>query len=143
MAIANNDPLSDALGLNPISKPSKEIANIIAVAHNDSAKKDFEEARANIHSVIQTALGAIEVLSTIAEQSQQARDFEVLAKIMDTTLNANKDLLALQTTIRSIERSDRPINDEAKTINNNMFVGSTTELAKIIEEMKNNAKTNE
>jgi hypothetical protein len=56
---------------------------------------------------------------------------------MDTTLQANKDLLDLQTKIRQISASDAPTNEHAKTINNNLFVGSTAELQKMIENIKN------
>jgi hypothetical protein len=56
---------------------------------------------------------------------------------MDTTLQANKDLMELQTKIRQIAAVDAPTNEHAKTINNNLFVGSTAELQKVIENMKN------
>jgi hypothetical protein len=56
---------------------------------------------------------------------------------MDTMLQANKDLLDLQKTIREIDAKDTPISDQAKTVNN-LFVGSTADLQKAIESMKNN-----
>jgi hypothetical protein len=57
---------------------------------------------------------------------------------MDTMLNANEKLLDLQTKIREIDSADSPVNEKAKTINNNLFVGSTAELQKVLKEMKNN-----
>jgi hypothetical protein len=56
---------------------------------------------------------------------------------MDSTLQANKDLLELQAKIRTIKSADAPINETAQTINNNLFVGSTAELQKVIENIKN------
>jgi hypothetical protein len=56
---------------------------------------------------------------------------------MDTMVNTNKELLELQTKIREIDASDSPINEKAQTINNNLFVGSTTELQKVLKELKN------
>jgi hypothetical protein len=131
---ANNDPLSKALNLAPMND---SIKSIVAKAHDDSAKNDFEMARSNIHEVIQNGTFAIEKLAQIADSSQHPRAFEVLAKLMDTMLQANKDLLELQKSIREIDSKDTPVNDQAKTVTNNLFVGSTADLQKVIEGMKN------
>jgi len=133
---ANNDPIGNALGVTPVGQISK-IDNMLAHAHDDSAKNDFEAARANIHEVIQNGQEAMFKLGQIADSSQHPRAFEVLAKLMDTMLQANKDLLDLQVKIRDINVIDSPISDKAQTINNNLFVGSTTELQKMIENIKN------
>lgn len=131
---ANNDPLGRALNLTPMNDPVK---SIVKQAHDDSAKNDFEMARSNIHEVIQNGTFAIEKLAQIADSSQHPRAFEVLAKLMDTMLQANKDLLELQKSIRQIDAKDTPINDEAKSVTNNLFVGSTADLQKAIEGMRN------
>jgi hypothetical protein len=134
---ANNDPIGKALGITPLSNSSKAISNLLVSSHDDSAKADFEKARSNIHAMIESGADAMFKLSQIAESSQHPRAFEVLAKLMDTMLAANKDLMELQTKIRTINAADSPINEQAKTINNNLFVGSTAELQKVIKEMKN------
>lgn len=133
---ANNDPLSKALNLTPMTTDNA-VKAMVAQAHNDSAKNDFEMARSNIHEVIQNGTYAIEKLAQIADSSQHPRAFEVLAKLMDTMLQANKDLLELQKNIREIDAADTPVNDEAKNVTNNLFVGSTADLQKVIENMKN------
>ena len=97
-----DDPIGNALGLNPLVT-SDSVKNIIANAYNDSAKNDFEMARSNIHEVIQNGAQAIEKLSQIADSSQHPRAFEVLAKLMDSVVSANKELLALQKEIRDID----------------------------------------
>lgn len=133
---ANNDPIGNALGVTPISQ-NNVVSTMIAEAHNDSARNDFEAARANIYEVIQNGQEAMMKLGQIADSSQHPRAFEVLGKLMDTMLQANKDLLELQNKIREINTIDAPISEKAQTINNNLFVGSTSELQKVIENMKN------
>jgi hypothetical protein len=130
------DPISDALNLTPLTA-TDPVKAMVAQAHDNSAKNDFELARSNIHEVIQNGVYAMEKLSQIADSSQHPRAFEVLAKLMDTMLQANKDLLALQKDIREIDAKDTPTNDQAKTVTNNLFVGSTADLQKVIENMKN------
>jgi hypothetical protein len=134
----DDDPIGKALGLTPIEKEVDAVAKIIAEAHDDSAKQDFEIARANIHNMIENGSEAMVKLAQIADSSQHPRAFEVLAKLMDTMLNANEKLLALQTKIREISAADAPMSEKAKTINNNLFVGSTAELQKVLKDMKNN-----
>ena len=131
-----DDPIGNALGLNPLAT-SDSVKNIIANAYNDSAKNDFEMARSNIHEVIQNGANAIEKLSQIADSSQHPRAFEVLAKLMDTVVSANKELLALQKEIREIDAKDATVNEQSKQITNNLFVGSTADLQKVIENFKN------
>ena len=134
---ANNDPIGKALGVTPLNSASTVVSNLLASSHDDSAKADFEMARSNIHNMIENGTEAMHKLAQIADSSQHPRAFEVLAKLMDTMLAANKDLMDLQTKIRTIEAADSPMNEKAKTINNNLFVGSTAELQKVISEMKN------
>jgi hypothetical protein len=135
-----NDPISDALGLSPLAI-NDPVKAMVVKAHDDSAKNDFEMARSNIHEVIQNGTYAIEKLAQIADSSQHPRAFEVLAKLMDTMLQANKDLMELQKNIREIDAKDTPINDQAKSVTNNLFVGSTADLQKAIEGMKNGSTT--
>jgi uncharacterized protein YsxB (DUF464 family) len=133
---ANNDPLGKALNLTPFNTDNA-VKSIVAKAHDDSAKNDFELARANIHEVIQNGLSAIDKLSQIADQSQHPRAFEVLSTLMKTMLDANKDLLELQKKIREIDAADAPSNEQAQQVTNNLFVGSTADLQKVIQDMKN------
>lgn len=134
---ANNDPISQALGItSSLSTQSSAVQTIIMDAHNDSARNDFETARANILTIIDQGQESIVVLQEIARSSQNPRAFEVLAKLMDTIRDANKDLLALQEKIRELNAADQPQNNQAQKITNNLFVGSTAELQKMIKDMR-------
>jgi hypothetical protein len=140
---ANNDPLWNALGVNPPPANVEIIKTIAADAHDDSALNDFNLARANIHKVIDDGQEAIDKLSQIASSSQHPRAYEVLATLMKVQLDANKDLMDLQKKIRDLQNIDEPNNPAAKQITNNLFVGSTSELQKMIENMKNGPGTDD
>lgn len=124
----------------PIMPTTDNVDLIIAKAHDDSAKADFDNARATIYTMVDTAKEAVLTLSQLADQSQNPQAYLVLAKLIDTGVAASKSLLELQTKIRTIQASSDPSNPQAKTINNNLFVGSTTELQKVLMEMKNGSK---
>lgn len=135
---SNNDPISKALNLSPMVPENNPVKAIEAKAKDDSAMTDFNMARMNIHEILQNGSFAMEKLSQIADSSQHPRAFEVLAKLMDTMLNANKDLLELQVKIKDINAASEPHNEEAKQVTNNLFVGSTTELQKVLQDMRKN-----
>ena len=134
MSTANNDPIGNALGISPITSVVKRLEK---EANDDTAKDDFTIARSNIHNIIDTGSEALDKLMQIADQSQQARAYEVVAILMKNLLDANKDLLSIQKTIREIHDIEKPTNNT--TVNhNNLFVGSTAELQKVIKDMKKN-----
>jgi hypothetical protein len=129
----NEEPSKD---LEPFVENYSAIDKLLEQGHDDSASNDFEMARANIHEMINDGKDSLVKLAQIAASSQHPRAFEVYAKLMDTMLNANKELLNLQTKIREINHADSPVNEKAKSVTNNLFVGSTAELQKMIQEMK-------
>jgi predicted transcriptional regulator len=132
-----DDPIANSLNLQPYTETLNSLETLKAKALDDSARNDFEIARANIYEVIDSGKEALLKLSMVADSSQHPRAYEVLAKLMETIIDANKDLLDLQTKIRDINTADTPLNEKAKTINNNLFVGSTAELQKVLKELKN------
>ena len=129
------DIIGESLGLDDESEPetgNTELQVIDVDESDDTASEDFDAARVNIHKVIMDGQSAIDTLTQIAESSQHPRAYEVLATLMNTMLHANKDLMTLQekkSNITGIERSP----SAGKTINNNLFVGSTSELQKVFE----------
>lgn len=128
------DPLDRSLGIEPFKQ---QIMEIVGIAKNDSAEQDFTFARSNIRKSIDIGTDALEQLANLAEQSQSPRTYEVLSTLMQSIVAASEKLLDVQKTIREIDDADKPRDDDAKkTINNNLFVGSTAELQKILKDMR-------
>jgi Terminase DNA packaging enzyme len=137
---ANNDPIAAAMNMTPMIPGDQpgQIMKLMGDALDDSAKKDFTTARANILNLIDTGTESFDKLVQIATASQHPRAFEVVSTLMKTLVDANKDLLEIQSKIREIDNSDTPQNGEARVINNNLFVGSTHELQKMLKSMGKN-----
>lgn len=134
--MSENDLVSKALDLTPLDSVETSKCITTEVKNKDvSAKNDFEIARTNIHDLLQNGSVAVERLSQIADQSQHPRAYEVLAKLMDTLLNANEKLLDIQKSIREIEAKDKE-EKGPKSVTNNLFVGSTTDLQKALNQIK-------
>lgn len=129
----NDDPISKALDLTPLSRiPQPEpVAQIIPIADQEQITDDFEYARGNLISVIEKGQEALTGIVDVAGMSQHPRSFEVVATLINAVTSANKDLLELQK--RKKDLLKREDSKGPSTQNNNLFVGSTAELLKMIK----------
>ena len=136
----DEDPIDKAVGINTpmITQYETTISNIVSLAKNDSASEDFAFARSNIREVVENGNEALTKLAILADQSQNPRAYEVLAKLMDTMVAANRELLDIQKKIRELDKADAPRDEAAKSVTNNLFVGSTAELQKALKEIRDN-----
>jgi hypothetical protein len=115
---------------------SKEIEQVIQ-DFDDTSIEDFETARSNILSMLKSGTVSVEKLTDLAERSQSARMYEVLYCFITSMVEANKQLLEVQSKIRELKDPDGSSGMNAKTINQTaIFCGSTAELQKVIKTMK-------
>lgn len=127
-----NDPISKALDLEPMKnevKP-KEKTEVQPIKDN-KIEQDFEFARINQIQVIDKGREALDNMLDVAQMSQHPRGYEVVATLMNSITTANEKLLDLSKRKKDLEGEKNPT-----TINNNLFVGSTNELQKLLK--KNN-----
>ena len=123
----NRDHISKTLDLEPLEKNNLP-ATIEEDAH-DHTDDDYEYARNNIREIIEGGKKTLEDISDVANQSEQARDYEVTTQLIKALVDANKDLMDL-----AEKRSKmKPKSQERSNVtNNNLFVGSPTELLDMI-----------
>ena len=129
-----NQNLSEIFDVEPIEeKPIESLPVVIDDAVNQ-VDADAEFARSNMRTLITNGNDALEKLAYVADQSESPRAYEVLATMMKNLAEMNKDLLELQKRKRELA----PQSDSAKGVNIDkaVFVGSTTELLKMIKSNK-------
>lgn len=95
----------------------------------DDITTDYEFARNNIHNAISKGSEALDYLLEIAKQSDHPRAFEVVGQLTKTLVDANKDLLDVQKKVKDLKVDDT----SPETINNNLFVGSTADILKMLK----------
>ena len=122
----NNDPIGDALNMNPLQPL------LTSSQRKSLVPTDYEYARGSMITVIEKGSEALNDMLGVVQQSQQPRAYEVVATLLKTIADTNKDLLELQKRHKDIESMDGP--QTPQTINNNLFVGSTAELQKLIKQ---------
>ena len=133
--------MEEIFNLPADTKPMVEVLNdsrqIIEKldAQNDEIDADYQYARDNLRSIINAARASIEDLSSIASTSESPRAYEVLSGLIKTIVDANKDLLELQRKVKLLKQEE---DSKPQNVTNALFVGSTTELQKLIKKNKDN-----
>ena len=133
--------MEEIFNLPADTKPMVEVLNdsrqIIEKldAQNDEIDADYQYARDNLRSIINVAQASIEDLSSIASTSESPRAYEVLSGLIKTIVDANKDLLELQRKVKLLKQEE---DSKPQNVTNALFVGSTTELQKLIKKNKDN-----
>lgn len=125
------DIISQSLGLEPLTD---DIINQVVVPPS-TIKNDYDYARDNLYNIIEKGNIALEDIIDIAKQSESARAFEVVTNLIKTMVDANKDLLELAKKKKELDKTEQP--DQTNVTNNNLFVGSSAELLKMIKDKAN------
>jgi len=127
---SGKDRIANILNITPTIREND------LVIHQDTERVGSEELDTDIkyvrdmmYDTIKNTSDAVEEMLGIAKQSQHPRAFEVVATLLNTQREASKDLLDLHKKKKELKHEDK---DGPETINNNLFVGSTADLLKMI-----------
>ena len=122
------DKIADSLDLTPIVNEKKEVT-VVEPPKEDQTQRDLDYSRENLYHLVERGRDALEGILDLAQQSQSPRAYEVAGQLIKTVTDTNRDLIDLQKKAKDLFRDD---NVDPKTINNNLFVGNTSELTKLI-----------
>ena len=93
-------------------------------------KDDYDFSRKTYKDLIYNGTRSMDVLSELAIESEHPRAFEVLAQTIKNISDVTKNLMNLQKQKKDLTKEER---EDAKNVtNNNMFVGSTTDLQRML-----------
>ena len=132
-----DDNLSKIFDLEPTEY--KEIApkkSDILVNENKAeyVDNDYEQARNNLYDLLETGKDALLDALEVAKQSENPRAFEVVGNLMKQLADMNSQLLELHQQKQKL--SGVETKEKSNVTNNNaIFVGSTSELSKLIHDM--------
>ena len=90
----------------------------------------YEQTKDNLQELIDNGKDAMEELRQIASAGQHPRAFEVYATLMKNVVDANKELLAVQKQMRTMDGKESKGDTK---IDKAIFVGSTAELNKLLK----------
>ena len=115
---------SDIVPTNKVSPP-KEVSKI------NEIEKDYEYTRANLYSIIEKGQEAINGIMEVAGESASPRAYEVAGQLIKSVADTTDKLMDLQKKVKDVNE-DNPSKTNNVT-NNALFVGSTSELSKMLK----------
>ena len=94
-------------------------------------KKDYEYSRGNFYSIIEKGQEAINNALELAQETESPRAYEVVGQLIKNVSDATDKLMELQKKLKDIEEVRQ--SSGPTSVTNALFVGSTTELSKLLK----------
>ena len=140
------DTIADALGVQPIDLVEDDKGQLVPVKEPQEQGAEFDDVQEQIRQAAELGAAKLKELGEVASASQHPRAYEAFTALMKELVLAQKELLEIQKTRLEIaqqeKKSGNPQEEEGgKVINQNLFVGSTADFHKMLEQMQNNGNT--
>ena len=97
----------------------------------DHVSKDYEYTRGNLYSIIEKGQEAINGILELAQESEMPRAYEVAGQLIKNVADATDKLMDLQKKLKEVNEEEKT--KAPSTVNNALFVGSTSELSKLLK----------
>ena len=101
---------------------------------DDDLSDAYEQTKSNLQDLIDQGKEAMQEILQIAKDGQHPRAFEVYGSLLKNVVDANKELLAVQKQMREMDK--KKSSGSGTTIDKAIFIGSTSELNKLIKDNK-------
>ena len=129
------DSLNDTFNTDPVEsteivKEQKRKEQIQKLT--DDVSKDYDYTRGNLYSLIEKGQEAITGIMEVAGETASPRAYEVAGQLIKSVADTTDKLADLHKKVKEIEE-DNPKTQSTVT-NNALFVGSTSELSKMLKD---------
>lgn len=124
------DAIEKSLDIETKIISKEEVSSIVPEVTNDP-QKDYEYSRGNLYNLISKGQEAIDGILELAQESGHPRAYEVAGQLIKSVGDVTDKLIDLQKKMKDL---DAPTKNGPTTVNNALFVGSTSELSKLIKQ---------
>jgi hypothetical protein len=130
----NYNKLDEALNIkSEIVEVEKETPIVrVEPSNSNDIKKDYEYTRANLYSLIEKGQEAINGIMELAGESDSPRAYEVAGQLIKSVGDVTDKLIDLQKKLKDVEED--VVKSPSTITNNAVFVGSTSELSKLLKQ---------
>ena len=134
-----DDKLNEVLGIAEVDKTyenevlPKKMNTEVMVPEDKDPDIDFETGRKNLYNLLDKGNEAIDGILNLAKEGEHPRAYEVAGQLIKTVSEVSQNLLDLQDKLKKVKEIP---NTGPKNVTNALFVGSTTELQKMLKEKK-------
>ena len=99
---------------------------------SDDVEKDYEYTRANLYSLIEKGQESLNGIMELAGESASPRAYEVAGQIIKSVADTTDKLMELQKKVKEVDEEKTKTTNNVT--NNAVFVGSTSDLSKMIKQ---------
>ena len=134
--MANYDPIDEALNVKSEIIPTPEDVvskkkNQIKKVEGQDVGKDYDYTRGNLYSLIEKGQEAINGIMVVAGETASPRAYEVAGQLIKSVADTTDKLMDLQKKVKEVEEDTNKTTNNVT--NNALFVGSTSELSKMLK----------
>ena len=128
------DSIDDALNVeSSIVEVDDAPKSIQKPEQKTDISKDYEYTRANLYSLIEKGQEAINGIMELAGEGGSPRAYEVAGQLIKSVADTTDKLIDLQKKLKDVEE-DVGNKGPSTVTNNAVFVGSTSELQKLLKQ---------
>jgi len=99
---------------------------------NEKIKNDYDYSRDTYYELLEKGKQSLDLMIEVARESEHPRAFEVLSNMVKNLSDVNDKLMDLNKKNKEINKEDK---EQVKQVtNNNVFLGSTTELQRLLQD---------
>ena len=144
--MSSYDPIDEALNTTSAIEVSNTPENGCVTRKNNTKDitgdidKDYEYTRANLYSLIEKGQESLNGIMELAGESASPRAYEVAGQIIKSVADTTDKLMELQKKVKEVDEEKSKTTNNVT--NNAVFVGSTSDLSKMIKQqfLNNNNK---
>ena len=133
-ALEITDRGAEIMKKEPVSKPTRTSAKDLKKSKGPDIETDYNYSRAQLYSLVEKGLEAVDGALDVAQQSDSARAYEVAGQLIKHVADTADKLVDLQKKMKDIDEVNTKQNTTNVT-NNSLFVGSTADLQKMLKKV--------
>jgi len=124
------DKLNEILDITPKIEVEKVSPVIPRPREDQDITNDYKYSRENLYNLVERGQDAIDGILTLAKETEHPRTYEVAGQLIKNVGEVTEKLLQLQEKMKKLGEETKK---GPNKVENNLFVGSTAELQKLIK----------
>ena len=126
-----DDKLNEVLEIADLPEKIKDITpKIPRPKENEDVDSDYKYSRENLYNLVERGQDAIDGILDLAREGEHPRAYEVAGQLIKNVGEVTEKLLQLQEKMKKLKEVP---GKAPKNVTNALFVGSTTELNKLLK----------
>ena len=130
--MSSYDPIDEALNTQSDMVKVDNSTKVEVSQKSNEIQKDYEYTRANLYSLIEKGQESLNGIMELAGESASPRAYEVAGQLIKSVADTTDKLADLQKKVKDLDEDS--VKAPSNVTNNALFVGSTSELSKMLKQ---------